>query len=247
MSSTPKVLAVIPARYASTRLPGKPLIKIAGREMILRVCDQLKKANSLDDFVVATDDERIHTLVTQSGYSSLMTMADHPTGTDRMVEVANQRDADLYLNVQGDEPFLDPSVLDDFLTAFERSEGEFDGGTMASPLKNLEELSDPNVVKVVIDHYGKALYFSRAGIPYDRESTEALDDCYRHIGVYLYKRQTLLEYPKLKSSALENREKLEQLRLLQNGKSLFVYETTHHSMGIDTPQDLQKAEEQLRS
>jgi len=118
MSSKPKVLAVIPARYASTRLPGKPLIKIAGREMVLRVCDQLKKSKSLDDFVVATDDERIHSLVTQSGYSSLMTRADHPTGTDRMVEVANQRDAELYLNVQGDEPFLDPSVLDDFFGSF---------------------------------------------------------------------------------------------------------------------------------
>lgn len=238
----PKTLAVIPARYASSRFPGKPLVKIAGRSMILRVCDQLQKASEIDDFLVATDDQRIYNEVKEAGFEAIMTSPSHQSGTDRIVEIASQRDDEWILNVQGDEPFLEPDTLDNFLLEFHQKASNCLVGTLACPIHSLQELSDSNVVKVVLRHDRRALYFSRAPIPQDRDNAENLKYCFRHLGVYLYAREVLLNFSKLPESDLEKLEKLEQLRLLQAGYDLYVHLVSKGSLGIDTPEDLQKAE-----
>ena len=185
-------LVVIPARYSSTRFPGKPLAKIAGRSMVLRVCDQIKRCKQISDFVVATDDERIFEEVLSNGYPVMMTAVDHQSGTDRIAEVAASRTESWILNVQGDEPFLDPQMIDRFLIEFHAKASDCLVGTIACPISSLEEHEDPNVVKVVLRHNHQALYFSRSQIPTDRDKLNKLKHCYRHLGVYLYERDTLL-------------------------------------------------------
>lgn len=239
----PDILAVIPARYASSRFPGKPLAKIAGKSMILRVCDQLKRSKQITDFLVATDDDRIFQEVQSEGFEAVMTAAKHQSGTDRIAEAVSKRHEPWILNVQGDEPFLDPDIIDEFLITFQNKAGNCLVGTLACPIRNLEEYTDPNVVKVVMRNDKRALYFSRATIPFDRDSSSNTVNCHRHLGVYLYQRELLMNFSTLPHSDLEHLEKLEQLRLLQAGYDLFVHLVPDGSLGIDTPDDLHKAEQ----
>ena len=235
-------LVVIPARYSSARFPGKPLAKIAGRSMVLRVCDQIKCCEQISGFIVATDDERIFEEVHSYGYPVVMTAVDHQSGTDRIAEVAANRPEPWVLNIQGDEPFLDPKMIDKFLIEFHSKASDCKVGTIACPIVAEEDYRDSNVVKVVLRHNGRALYFSRSAIPYDRDHLNNLKHCYRHLGVYLYERETLLKFSELPSSELEQIEKLEQLRLLQANYDLYVHLVDKASFGVDTPEDLKNAE-----
>lgn len=238
------VFAIIPARYDSTRFPGKPLAKIGTKEMILHVCDRVASCKSLVGFAVATDDQRIYDCVESAGFEVFMTKRDHETGTDRLVEVALKLEHKYILNVQGDEPFLDPKVLDTFVDSYLQSGSHCEVGTMSNRIDNQEDAQNPNVVKVISDKNQQAIYFSRSLIPFPRDGFDQSSHIYfRHIGVYLYQRDYLLNFPKLEASTLEQTEKLEQLRVMDNGGKIFVEEVNDPSFGIDTPEDLKKAQE----
>jgi len=241
-----KATAVIPARYASTRFPGKPLALIKGLPMIQHVCHQVSKAKTVEQVIVATDDERIATAVKVFGGEVMMTRADHPTGTDRLAEVAERIDAELIVNVQGDEPLIDPRMVDQAVQPL-LDDPQIRMGTLAGRIDQLDDFYNPNVVKVVKDRAGRALYFSRAPIPWPRdlsrdELAQALNRVvlYRHIGLYVYRRDLLLEYPQLPKTPLESLENLEQLRALENGIRLHVAETEFACHGVDTPEDLER-------
>lgn len=232
-----KVLCVIPARYASTRLPGKPLKDIAGKPMICRVFDRAAKAQKVSAALVATDDQRIYDAVRQHGGNAVMTRADHPTGTDRLAEVAEKYpDVDLIINVQGDEPLIEPSLIDDLATVFEQ-DADLQMATVCTEIKDPEEQKNPNNVKVVMDKNGFALYFSRSLMPYPRHTGTPV---YKHIGIYAYKRDFLLRYAKMPETPLEHAESLEQLRALENGFRIKVIKTPFQFVGVDTAEDLAK-------
>ncbi len=236
-----RTLCVIPARYASTRLPGKPLADICGRPMISRVYDRVKKAERLDDVVVATDDERIVEAVEKHGGKAIMTRKDHPTGTDRLAEVATRyADAELIINVQGDEPLIAPSVIDGLVGAFD-DDKELSMATVMTEITDEDEAKNPNNVKVVTDKNGYALYFSRSLLPYPRIAGKA--KVHKHIGIYAYRRDFLLKYAKLAPTPLEEAESLEQLRALENGYKIKVIETKEKFVGVDTAEDLAKVNE----
>ncbi len=240
-----KILCVIPARYASTRLPGKPLKDIAGKPMICRVYDRALQARTLSGVLVATDDERILQAVEKHGGRAMMTAEDHPTGTDRLAEVAAANpDIDLIINVQGDEPLIEPSLIDELGRAFGNDEG-LQMATVATPIKDEAEQKNPNNVKVVMDKNGNALYFSRSLIPYPRN--DAGTPVYKHIGIYAYRREFLLEYAKMKPTPLERAESLEQLRALENGYKIRCIVTNSRFVGVDTPEDLAKVNEIYRA
>ena len=238
-----KVLAIIPARYASTRFPGKPLVLIEGKPMIQRVWEQAQKANTLDHIVIATDDDRIAQAAQQFGAIVKMTSPHHPSGTDRIWEVASSEpDYDLVFNIQGDEPFLDPDILNRAVTDA-RQNPQADIITAVTPIQSESEFHDPNIVKAVIDGHGRALYFSRAPIPFCRDSNnqkdqDPLENTFRHLGLYLYRRSALARFTQLPPSPLELREKLEQLRALEAGMTLRAITVAHAPVGIDTPEDL---------
>jgi len=235
-----KVLCVIPARYASTRLPGKPLKDIAGKPMVCRVYDRAVQAQKVSETIVATDDERIVKAVEANGGKAMMTRADHPTGTDRLAEVAAAfPDVDLIINVQGDEPLIEPSLIDELASVFE-SDRELHMATVKTEITDRVEIGNPNNVKVVTDRNGYALYFSRSVLPYPRN-----EGCpvYKHIGIYAYKRDFLIQYAKMISTPLEKSESLEQLRALENGYRIKVVETTSKFVGVDTVEDLIKVNE----
>lgn len=240
-----QITAIIPARYASTRFPGKPLADIHGKTMIQRVYEQTCKATLVDRVIVATDDQRVAEVVTAFGGELWMTSARHETGTDRLAEVAAGLDADLVVNVQGDEPLIDPRTID-LAVAPLLADETIDMGTLRVAITSLDEFLDPNVVKVVVDRAGNALYFSRAAIPCAREYLDTLAEnfsalcAYKHIGLYVYRREFLLRYPTLAVTPLEKLEKLEQLRALEHGYRIHVEVTTVPSQGVDTPQDLEK-------
>ena len=230
-----KVLCIIPARYASTRLPGKPLRDIAGKPMIVRVYERAIRAQRVHEVVVATDDERIRAAVEEHGGNAVMTRADHATGTDRLAEVAAQRpDCDLIINVQGDEPLIDPTVIDALVAPFEH-DAELMMATAKTEITDAAEMENPNNVKVVADRTGNALYFSRARIPYARNAGAKV---YKHIGIYAYRRDFLLAYAKMAQTELECSESLEQLRALENGYRIRVVETDAVFIGVDTEEDL---------
>ena len=230
-----KVLCIIPARYASTRLPGKPLRDIAGKPMIVRVYERAIRAQRVHEVVVATDDERIRAAVEEHGGNAVMTRADHATGTDRLAEVAAQRpDCDLIINVQGDEPLIDPAVIDALVAPFEH-DTELMMATAKTEITDAAEMENPNNVKVVADRTGNALYFSRARIPYARNAGAKV---YKHIGIYAYRRDFLLAYAKMAQTELECSESLEQLRALENGYRIRVVETDAVFIGVDTEEDL---------
>lgn len=236
-----KSLCVIPARYSSTRLPGKPLRDIAGLPMIVRVYRRAKKAERVTDVIVATDDERIFKAVEENGGRAVMTRADHNTGTDRLAEVAeNFSDVDLIINVQGDEPLIDPILIDELTSLFENDEN-LQMATVKTELKDEAEKNNPNNVKVVTDKNGYALYFSRSLIPYPRK--EGISKVYKHIGIYAYRREFLLKYAKMESTPLELTESLEQLRALENDYKIKVIETDKEFVGVDTEEDLARVNE----
>lgn len=238
-----KVLCVIPARYASTRLPGKPLKDIAGKPMICRVYDRASEAEKIAAAIVATDDKRIYEAVRQHGGKAVMTRKDHPTGTDRLAEVAEKYpDVDLIINVQGDEPLIEPSLIDELAAAFEE-DAALQMATVCTEIQDKEEQENPNNVKVVMDKNGYALYFSRSLMPYPRHAGTPV---YKHIGIYAYKRDFLLRYAKMEETPLEHAESLEQLRALENGYRIKVIKTPYRFVGVDTEEDLAKVNEIFR-
>ena len=231
-----KILCVIPARYASTRLPGKPLADIAGKPMICRVYEQAVQAKSLAGVLVATDDQRVYDAVIQNGGKAMMTAENHPTGTDRLAEVAAAYpDMDLIINVQGDEPLIEPEIIDALATVFDEDPA-LQMATVKTPMSTQAEMQDPNNVKVVTDRNGYALYFSRSLLPYPRVPHGR--PAYKHIGIYAYKRDFLLRYAQMEPTPLEQTESLEQLRALENGFRIRVIETNRKFIGVDTPEDL---------
>ncbi len=250
MQEPKKALGIIPARYASTRFPGKPLVDIAGKTMIQRVYEQAAQADSLGLVVVATDDERIADHVRAFGGAVQLTRSDHPSGTDRCAEVASRyRAFPAVVNIQGDEPFLDPRQID--LVAAPLFSGAAHISTLAKEIRDPHVVQNPNTVKVVFETGGKALYFSRSPIPYVRGGS--VEDgirrtvFFRHIGLYGFRTETLVELTKLAPSRLELAESLEQLRWLENGYSIQVQLTDRETIGIDTPEDLEAALAFLRA
>ena len=233
-----KILCVIPARYASTRLPGKPLADIAGKPMIRHVYERACQAQRPDMVLVATDNEKVYAAVTAFGGQALMTSADHPTGTDRLAEVARAyQDYDIIINVQGDEPLIAPEVIDRLAAVFDEEPG-LTMATLATVMAE-EEYNQPGAVKVVTDLQGYALYFSRSRIPFPRVKVDEMP-VYKHIGIYAYRRDFLLTYAALAPTPLERTESLEQLRALEHGYRIKVLITDFQSIGVDTPEDLDK-------
>lgn len=234
----PRILGVIPARYASSRFPGKALVPIDGKPMVQHVWERASMARYLSRVVVATDDDRIRDAVRSFGGQARMTREDHLSGTDRAAEVASAEDAEIVVNIQGDEPFLDPAAID-LAAAALVEDPSLPMGTLKKRIEIPDEIGNPNVVKVVTDRQGNAIYFSRCPIPYVRGS--ALPGAhYKHIGLYVYRRDFLLGYSQLPVGPLEQAERLEQLRALENGYSIRVVETDYESLGVDTPQDLER-------
>ena len=238
-----RVAAIIPARYASTRLPGKPLADIAGKPMVWRVYERAKMARLVDEVWVATDDQRVYDTVYGLGGNVIMTSPDHPSGTDRLAEAAGKIQADIYVNVQGDEPLIPPELIDAAVEPL-LAEPSLNMATAARETTSPDEIADPSVVKVVLDERGYALYFSRAPIPFHRDiwaGGSIIDGiCLKHIGLYVYRRDFLLEYAKIPPTTLELTEKLEQLRALGHGERIKVVITKLESIGVDTPEDLDR-------
>ncbi|MBN1490568.1 MAG: 3-deoxy-manno-octulosonate cytidylyltransferase [Phycisphaerae bacterium] len=233
------VVAIIPARYASTRFPGKPLARATGKTLIQHVYERVRQARLLDGVVVATDDERIAAAVREFGGEAVMTRPDHASGTDRIAEVAATLSAELVLNVQGDEPEIEPAYLDQ-LVELMRLRPDASMATLACPFPADADPTEPSAVKLVIDRHGYALYFSRSLIPYLRDpgkTGEPAGGWLLHLGVYAYRRGFLLSYADLAPSRLEQAEKLEQLRALENGHRIVVGLVEHASLGIDTPEE----------
>lgn len=239
-----KTVGVIPARYGSTRFPGKMLEDLGGAPLVVRTALRAAEAASLEEVWVATDDARIEEAARAYGLSVIRTRADHPSGTDRIAEAVEHLRADCVVNVQGDEPFVSPATLD-ALAARMRETDAPDMGTACTPIASLSELNDPSVVKLVRDVRGRALYFSRAPIPHARdEDPESLlhrGVYFRHLGLYAYRREFLRDWRELPPHPLEQIEKLEQLRALAHGASIAVIETRETAPGIDTPGDLRVA------
>lgn len=246
-----RVTAVIPARYASTRFPGKPLADLCGKPMIQWVCEGAARCPLVDKVLVATDDPRIAEAVAAFGGTAVMTRTDHPTGTDRLAEVASGLDSELIVNVQGDEPLIDPLMIETAVRPL-LDNPAIPMGTLKTALTSLEEFHNPNVVKVVTDRQGFALYFSRAPIPHPRDFSDQLPARWRelatakHVGLYVYRRDFLLAFPKLTPTPLEEQEKLEQLRALEHGHRIFVAETALGVQGVDTPEDLERVRQFLQ-
>ncbi len=239
-----QTLCVIPARFSSTRLPGKPLADIAGKPMIQHVYERAVKAVRPYKVIVATDHQLVYDAVKAFGGEVMLTSADHPTGTDRLAEVARSfPEAEVIVNVQGDEPLIEPAVIDQMAAAFD-GRPELPMVTMMTAMRP-EEYHDPNAVKVVTDQQGYALYFSRSLIPYPRVKNLRVP-VYKHIGLYAYRRDFLLQYAALSPTPLEQAESLEQLRVLEHGHRIKLLTTDHRFIGVDTPADLERVNALLR-
>lgn len=239
---------VIPARFSSSRLPGKPLLEIHGRPMILRVVDQARKVEGFDDLCVATDDERIAAVCRAEGVDVVLTSAEHPSGTDRLSEVARIKGwaaEDIIVNVQGDEPLL-PALLVQQVAQLLQDQPASSMSTLCEPIHSLEEFQRDSIVKVVMSKRNQALYFSRAAIPYDREGAKQAEpqlpaQAYRHLGLYAYRVKLLQDYVTWEMGALEQLESLEQLRVLENGRSIAIaVAEANLPPGVDTPADLER-------
>jgi len=238
-----KITAVIPARYDSSRFPGKALADICGKPMIQHVYERAQKASSPRRVVVATDDERILKAVLNFNGEAVMTARTHRSGTDRLAEVAREDSSDLFINIQGDEPLIEPDMIDQVVRPL-LEDSEIPMGTLKHKIKDQDELKSPHVVKVVTDLNDLALYFSRAPVPYFRREEKGV--YYRHIGVYAYRREFLLKFASLRPTPLEQAEELEQLRALENGFKIKVVETEYESIGVDTPDDLREVLKRLQ-
>jgi 3-deoxy-manno-octulosonate cytidylyltransferase (CMP-KDO synthetase) len=238
------VLAIIPARYASTRFPGKPLVDIAGKSMIQRVYDQVSKAKLVSKVIVATDDDRIFDHVKSFGGNVIMTAETHVSGTDRCAEVSKSlREYEIVINVQGDEPFLSPEDVDRVVQPL-LDDDDLTISTLATPVNTTQTLFDPNAVKVVLNEQNRALYFSRQAIPFMRKIPQSdwlkHHRYLKHLGIYGFQSGTLQKLSQLPASGLERSESLEQLRWLESGYAIFVGVTPNDSIGIDTPEDLKR-------
>ena len=245
-----RVAAIIPARFDSTRFPGKPLATLKGKIIIQHVYEQASAANLIDSVIVATDDERIFEAVKGFGGRAVMTSDSHLSGTDRIAEAAESIECEYVINIQGDEPFIRPEMIDDVVNLL-YNDDKVEISTLAKKIDSTEELRSPNVVKVVVDDEGFALYFSRSPIPFYREAWQDLDHVslreghtfvLKHIGIYGFQKNTLNKFTSIPKSGLENIEKLEQLRALAAGMKIKVKETEFDTFGIDTKEDLRKAE-----
>ena len=241
------IVGVIPARYASTRFPGKPLVLISGKPLIQHVVERCRQARSLSDVIVATDDPRIAD-VASTFCRVEMTRADHPSGSDRVAEVVRRCPSDGIVNIQGDEPLIDPGVIDQVAAALAGTEMS----TAAAPIRDPADYDNPNVVKVVVSSAGRALYFSRRTIPYLREAASgsvseqlAAFPFLKHLGIYGFRRETLLRLVQCPVSRLEQAEKLEQLRALENGIPIAVVTVDYDAVGVDVPDDVRRVEEIL--
>ena len=236
-----QVIGIIPARYGSTRFPGKPLADILGRPMIQWVYEGASKAK-LDVLMVATDDERIFAAVEKFGGRAVMTSSAHVSGTDRIAEVMKRRKEDIVVNIQGDEPLIRHEMINAAVLPLRRNR-EIMMSTIVTRLENPVDMADPDIVKVVMDKESRALYFSRSGIPYQAGERSKI---YKHTGLYVYRRNFLLKFAKMKPAPLEKAEKLEQLRVLENGYPILVVETEYNSVPVDTPDDIEKIKEILK-
>ena len=244
--SSAKVVVVIPARYGSTRLPGKPLLLLAGKPMIQRVFERAKLSKRVHQVIVATDDERIVKAVQEFGGEAKMTRPDHRTGTERVAEVAAHVEGDVFVDVQGDEPLLDPEAVDAAVSSLLEEPPAFIS-TVATPIKTPGDIMDPNVVKTVLDFESNALYFSRAPIPWVRDTAGKIQVRHlKHLGLYVFQREALLEYPTLPQGDLEKIEQLEQLRWLENGWKIRVAEVAHDAVSVDVPEDVARVEKLLQ-
>lgn len=233
-----KTVAVIPARFASTRFPGKPLALINGRPMVQRVYEQCAKAKLVDRIIVATEDERIIDCVTGFGGEAVMTSSKHHSGTDRVIEAVKNIKCDIVVNVQGDEPFIDPSSIDKVVKPFSEDRS-VQVATPAVKFKNIDDVKDPNKVKVIVDKNGYGIYFSRSPIPFD--GYEERFNYLKHIGIYSFRKNFLLKFGSLKKTPLELKERLEQLRIIENGYKIKVVLIGKDSIAIDTPEDILRA------
>lgn len=233
-----RAIGIIPARLHSTRLPGKPLVEICGKPMIQHVYERTLQARYLNDVLVAADDQRILDAVAAFGGKGVMTSPDHPSGTDRLAEAARDLEVDVIVNVQGDEPMIDPRAIDLTVEPFLHDD-TLVMTTLMCPIRP-EELTDPHTVKVVVDLRGFALYFSRALIPHGRSGSPPPELVRKHVGLYAYTKDFLLRYAALPPTPLMRAEQLEQLKVLEHGYRIKVVETTLDSIGVDTPQDLER-------
>jgi 3-deoxy-manno-octulosonate cytidylyltransferase (CMP-KDO synthetase) len=233
-----KILGVIPARFASTRFPGKVLAQIAAKTMLQHVYERACLSTYLTSVIIATDDDRVRTVARDFGARVRMTRSDHLSGTDRVAEVASAEDVEIVVNIQGDEPLISPDAIDAAILPLVH-EPDLVMGTLKKRIEDPREITDPNVVKVVTNRSGDAVYFSRCAIPFAREPNGSTS-YFKHIGLYVYRRDFLLAYPELPVGPLEAAERLEQLRALENGFSIRVVETEYESLGVDTPQDLER-------
>jgi 3-deoxy-manno-octulosonate cytidylyltransferase (CMP-KDO synthetase) len=243
----PDVLGVIPARYGSTRFEGKIIAPLEGKPVVVHVYERTLRTRLVSKAIIATDDERVRDAVAPFGADVVMTRRDHPSGTDRIAEAVADSNAEIIVNVQGDEPLIDPRVIDATVQPL-LDDPEIPMSTARCLIQDQESVNNPNVVKVVCDAKGRALYFSRWPIPYVRgEKPNAALGCYwQHIGLYVYRRDFLLEYARMAPTPLEQLEKLEQLRALENGYPIAVVDTEYVSVGVDTREDLRKVEELLQ-
>lgn len=233
-------VAIIPARYESTRLPGKPLADIGGRPMIEHVYRRAAASPLVDAVVVATDDDRIRQAVEAFGGMAWMTRPDHRSGSDRLAEVARSLSCELVVNVQGDEPLIEPAMIGEAVAPL-ASDASLQMGTLCRAITDPAEAANPNVVKVVRDRAGFALYFSRAPIPFWRSGTApGRPTAFKHVGLYVYRREFLLRFAALPPTPLEEAESLEQLRAIEHGYRIITVETAHESIGVDTPADLER-------
>jgi len=257
MPTEPRVVAIIPARWASSRFPGKPLADIRGKPMIQWVVEKAQKAESVSEVLVATDDQKIFDTVSRFGCRVVMTSRNHISGTDRVAEAAAGIFCDIVVNVQGDEPLIPPVNIDLVVEPMKR-DGSIHVSTLMTPIRRMEEVLNPHITKAVADRNGFALYFSRSPIPFHRDrqmnggaqgspETPPSDGvlAFKHIGLYAYTRSFLMRFPKLPRSRLEETEKLEQLRILENGIPIKISETAEDSVGVDCPEDLEKIQQRM--
>jgi 3-deoxy-manno-octulosonate cytidylyltransferase (CMP-KDO synthetase) len=242
-----KITGVIPARWQSSRFTGKPVVEILGKPLLHWVIERVRQAEMLDGLLVATDDTRIRECALAVGAAVVMTRSNHPSGTDRIAEAVAETDADAVINIQGDEPLIAPALIDEMAATLTAEDGKWDMVTAAEPISDSSDIVNPDIVKVVFNRYGQALYFSRAVIPFDRDTDSRNERLYwRHIGIYGYTHDCLIRFVATRPCLLEQTEKLEQLRALDMGCRIKVLETQDASVGVDRPEDIKKVEELLR-
>lgn len=251
MTSAPeqKAIAVIPARYASTRFPGKIIAPLCGKPLVLHAYERACQARHVSEALIATDDQHVVDALKPYDAPVVMTRNDHPSGTDRIAEVMGERTEPVVVNVQGDEPLIDPATIDIAIEAL-WNDPDAVMSTVCNPLSDPEHIANPNVVKTVWDKRGRALYFSRSPIPFIRDEADraASHHCYwQHVGLYVYRRDFLMRYAQMEQTPLEQLEKLEQLRVLENGFSIAVAQTDYDCIGVDSPEDLERVRNILES